>query len=370
MGETTRETGSSKKEKRHTNDVKHQYDYLADCEIQSKLLDIGEIEGDKNLTSTVTGAVTYNNALGLYEQPQQKSSAKSRTVTSQVHHDDFGGWSFADGPLRVTKPPEKITRNSTRIRDYRDSFGRDWKTKEIPYDFRYHDDRKKYIIQYRNNHTYSHVLKEARGSRPGSGTPIVIPPMLQNSEDRNMSIPDQAILNRQQQLPPRLKMEYMQTFASSNITQSNNSGTPKPLLTTDNKSQSESSILELQHKYKFDPDVLKAATANVNEAEELDSTADSESYSIRSRGGSARSIRSSKTSAKGRTPVAHLNPIKHGVPLRHAPGTTPLAHTPPSPHGPQPVAQPPSITGHAPFFAGKTVKHTPSNGYAIDGQTL
>ena len=287
------------------NESNHEYNFFLDKEIQKKL-----IAYDESSEEVLNHFRTNSGLTRAY-------------AVKCIIKDDFCGWS-AETSFRPKKP-EKVVRPVQKEAPRWDT-GRP--AKEINYVFKHYRDSKDYMNQYRLEHTYNF------GPLGKDGATVEI----HTTRVTSNPAPQDA---KSKQHPPRLK-----SHSDSQV---------RPTTPNGDTPRGDNNVLELAHKYKFAPHILRAA--QVQSAERRRDNDDSDVQSTtKNRVSSASSQSRRRKSGK----ATALQPSK--VPA-----------IPPSPTGTSAGKQPrkssPTANG-TPFFQGKTMKHLPSNGYAIDSQAV
>lgn len=308
------------------NESSHDYNYFLDREIQEKLLDFVDLENDREQIGSASFIVqNFDLLVSNHGSNTQNSFWNSKKKTNA---DDFGGWAGWELPIRSQRTSEKTTRSTNKPRDFQ--FYKDWKAKDIQYTFHHFQEFKQYMEQYRNQHTYKSGAI-GKHAVPVNGT--MAPDGL---------TADQAVLSRLQQYPVR----YNRSRTPPEVSRSHRSA-----FNPDKKSQSEANILELQHRYRFDPEVVRAVGSpdvNPHLPDDLPG----------SRSSSAKSTRE-KTIVRSRSTIS-LTPLRTNTPpktLLHGklPSTMGITGSPTGNPG-----------ANHPFFQGKSIKA--GNGYSSESQ--
>ena len=261
--------------------AKHaRHNLSTDRKVQDQLLALEEE------TEDLTTAAQYfhqSAAKSIAKPTGTKTQAtKSETLGNVTLADAFSAWAWKTDVL-VTNPATKLKKiekpqkpkGDQNWRDWRDAFNR---SREISYVFKHYADSSSYIEQYRGDHTYGHGLLNKEGHQH----------------------PDQVIHRIQRPAQLRYKLENTASNWTHRVTP---------------QTSSDSAILELQHKYKFDPSALKAASngATHQKTNAVDSDSnDSETRSLQSQGSARRgSAQSIKETIKARSSgTVNLTPTK------------------------------------------------------------
>ena len=296
LGEIERE--QSRKHKR--------YRVYGDRELQNSLIFLDEAEEDScnDSSQNVQGTETTTASV-----PSKQSSSNTRVPpisTNGFSMDiDFDSWPLESPPYPTPTPvpivPIKGRRNE-RGKSKSESNWKDWrepynKPRDIQYAFRHYADPEQHMAQYRQQYTY------------GQG-------LLQKEAGPQCDHVISRVHNQNSQIRSRYHQE-----SSSPSSQWHSGVTPRG-------NNSESAILDLQHKYKFDRHALKAASNNNNGANninnidkrtlvEVESVEDSDTPSVKSQPStrvcSARSARSIRETIQARSSgTVNLTPTKSG----------------------------------------------------------
>ena len=246
--------------------AKHENNHVMDRRLQVQMLELDEAEKEKDLVNTLN----QNSFPGLQliqgnktEAPSSgSSSSKQKSLASAVSKQE-GFCAWCPDPNVKLRKPDKVAKTQQKEREFH--VWRDYRPKEINYVFKHYMDWRRYIEQYRYEHTYNFgpLSKE----------------MIDIHQVGSIADNITTLTSRQKRPPPRLRSE-------GNLQSLSNPGSSMPTPRT----QSESNILELAHKYK-----LTMTASPPLEGEELEPIITRPS-STGSRSGSARSRTNSATS--------------------------------------------------------------------------
>ena len=227
--------------------------------------------------------------------------------------DDFSAW-IPDTTVKPRKPDiiTKVPKEKMR----REAWRLEAKQKEIPYMFKHYSDPQQYIEQYRRSYTFHNF-------NPSRGNDVDIPKFV------SLSRMPWAKNTQRQQLPPKLVNRIINDTPDWNnaslekiVSTENSLGTkerteqglhrnqPRTPSSQPNSANTQTkrtkgnanykpSLLELQHKYRLDPNAIKVTTSKM-ETPNHDNTQSGRSSAADSRTGSAKTF---KEIFKGRTSV-------------------------------------------------------------------
>ena len=281
-----------------SNDVKHDKDCSLVRECQIGLLALSEEEDNKNVLTI----------------PEFRAFKNKINVSAQMMADDFSAW-ILDTTIKPRKleKPQDTKAHKDKIR--REAWRTEAKLKEIQYVFRHYSDPQQYMEQYRMSYTFHNFSPQRSGT-------LDAPKFVSLSR-----LPWTEKIRRQQQLPPKLvnriihndvnhnKVSEKDMRKDNNIvpkepkvnrnrptsSQPNSANTkcPRPRSNTNSKP----SLLELQHKYKLDPNAIKLTVSKVSAP---DQEMETNSGRIPAAGSRASSAKSFKETLHSRT-RGHVN---------------------------------------------------------------
>ena len=308
----------------------HEYNYFLDRELQEQLLSYEDSVYERGMAAPL-----------MLKTALVSAATEGRPVRTKIILDDISGWTNFENPPKIVKAPEKP---ATKIRT-RDISLRDPRQKDIQVDFYHFLDNEKYMEQYRYDHTYRQTCMSARGNLSSCGGSAVDSCQV----GKPVAGPEQ-LTSRQQRHSIRTKEE---------------SSRSKAPMALQHKSQSESSILDLQHKYKFDPDVLKTAAVPTSPGH----SPLLENEPGPSAEGEGKEINQSST---GRTRVnsASSNKSSHSIKEANRTKQLDVNQNPTKPPAPPKIMQPLAPNHKGGMLTGKNPHHTPSYAYTLEGQTL
>ena len=240
----------------------HEYNYFLDRDIQKRLHHLAESD---------TRRAWANEYTWITSNPQYVGPPKSQKSRRAILlPDDFTGWSDGGGPnansgAEASKKQEKINKLS---REKESSTGwKDYRMRDISFEFRHYGDVSKYMEQYRYEHTYN---VGPLGREPIEITTCKIVPLQddiptpsvysdgqQHHHHHHHHNPFASNKHRRQDLSPVSNQTVQQP--NGNV----HSSTTDSFYTDSHAGihhvQSDSNILDMAHKYKFAPSVLKEA---------------------------------------------------------------------------------------------------------------
>lgn len=226
----------------------HEYNYFLDKEIQRKLLGISDSDA-----YSPWGRDSFRNPTPILTSPPKSQRSRLRNIFKE----ELCGWT--DAAVAIATVPESAAKKADKLvsqrtnRDKESSLGwKDQRVRDITYDFKHYGDVTRYMEQYRYEHTYNFG---PLGREPIEITTCKIIPLRDNTPT-----PVQYAERHHNPLasihPPNAPANKQTVPSDQQSNTSDNKSSDKI-----GHSQSEPNILELAHKYKFAPSVLKEARA-------------------------------------------------------------------------------------------------------------
>ena len=143
--------GNERKESQHENNL------FLDREIQKSLLSVEEGEEEEEVQKTILGispqALNSTNTTTTKESPS--TGNKSAIVKGSRLLDDFEAW-CPDPTIKLRKPDKQHRTHKDRDFPRWESISsKDYRPKEISFVFKHHREWRRYMDQYRQEHTYN-----------------------------------------------------------------------------------------------------------------------------------------------------------------------------------------------------------------------